>query len=262
MRRILALVVLASTPLAASGQGFVVTSDQRAEADAYYRLGGSITGNLGLTQDFSGVNFYAIEDRSFSFNGFSGRGYAEHGATFTPANPGIGGGFTSVVMDACTSAEIFTAATTNDEDRAYGIAHGEIVFDVQTAQNWTWVGFWQGFTFNSGAYYEVSGEISLIDVNSGTPIVQDIRQSANGVGDWADPINYAGVLGPGTYQLTWSHQSIVANGSTPWGFFGVSTGGSPLVSCINSTFSLSPIPAPGAVALFGVAAACALRRRR
>ncbi len=262
MRRIIVLAMFGSTAVAASGQGFIVASSQRAEADAYYRIGTTFIGNPGLTQDFSGADFYGVEDRFFSFNGFSGRGYAEHGATFTPSNPGIGGGFTSVVMDACTSAEIFTAATSNSEDRSFGTAEGVITFNVVTSQAWNWAGAWQGGTLNTGAYHQVTGMISLIDLSTGTPLVMEFRQSINGIGDWFEPIGFSGVLGPGTYELTWLHESIVANGATQWGFFGVTTGGSPLVSCINSTFTLAPIPAPGAIFAFGLGMLGVVRRHR
>lgn len=242
------------------GQGVLTGSDQTARAEAYYRTGTTFFGNYGLVNDLSGSDFWAVEDRLFGFNGFSGRGYAEHGATFTPSSPLIGGSFSSVVLDACTSAEIFSAATMNSEDRAYGLARGEIVFDVLTAQSWSWTGAWQGLTYDSGAFYRVSGEISLLNNSTGGYIVNETRSSLNGFGDWIEPIAFGGVLNPGTYTLTWSHESIVANGFTPWGFFGVTTGGAPLVSCVNSTFSL--VPAPGSMMVLGFGLVLTGARRR
>lgn len=247
----------------ACAAGTLLGSDQRALADAYWRSGSTFNRNLGDSHDTtSGNNFYAVEDRSHSFGGFSGRGYAEHGATFVAPNPGIGGLFDAVTMDACTSAEIWTADPSNSEDRAYGLARGEVTFSIGVAHSWTWIGAWQGFTYDSGAYYRVSGEISLVDLGTGLPVVFDTRQSLNGTGDWADPINLAGVINAGTYRITWMHESIVANGSTPWGFFGVSIGGAPLVSCVNSTFSMVPVPAPATLPVVCGALLVAYRRRR
>ncbi len=247
----------------AMAQGTLLMSDQQALADAYWRSGSTYNRNMGDTHDTtSGNNFYAVEDRTHFFGGFSGRGYAEHGATFFGANPGIGGQFNAVTMDACTSAEIWTPESANSEDRAYGLARGEIEFSIGIAHNWTWLGAWQGQTYNSGAYYRVSGEISLVDVNTGIPVVFDTRNSINGVGNWADPINYAGLINAGTYRITWMHESVVANGSTPWGFYGVTTGGAPLVSCCNSTFSMTPVPAPATSVLAIAAGSLIFARRR
>lgn len=259
MRLTVLIVALGVLTGAAQSQGVLVGSDQRAQAEAYYRTGTTVSGNFGLTNDFSGADFWATEDRSFGFDGFSGRGFAEHGATFTPSNPMINGVFSSVVLDACTSAEISSATTTNSEERAHGLARGEIVFDVLTTQSWSWIGAWQGMTFDSGVFYRVSGEISLFDHSTGGFIVNETRSSLNGVGDWFEPIALGGVLNPGSYTLIWSHESIVANGFTPWGFYGMQTGGAPLVSCINSTFSL--VPAPGTIMVVGLGLIMAGRRR-
>lgn len=249
--------------LDACAQGTLLVSDQRALADAYWRSGATYNRNLGDTHDTtSGNDFHAVEDRSHAFGGFSGRGYAEHAATFVGANPGIGGQFFAVTMDACTSAEIWTADPSNSEDRAYGLARGEIEFSIGDDHFWSWLGGWQGQTHDSGAYYRVSGEISLVNVITGTPVVFDTRQSLNGFGDWSDPINYSGLLHAGTYRITWMHESIVANGSTPWGFYGVTTGGAPLVSCCNSTFNMVPVPAPATSVLSLAAGTLVLRRRR
>ena len=259
----LALVVGAGWTAPAMAHGTLLVSDQRALADAYWRSGSTYNRNRGDTHDTtSGNNFYAVEDRSHWFGGFSGRGYAEHGATFFGANPGIGGQFNAVTMDACTAAELWTADASNSEDRAYGLARGEIVFSIGVAHNWSWIGAWQGQTHNSGAYYRVSAEISLVDVGTGLPVVFDTRQSLNGSGNWADPINYSGLINAGTYRITWMHESIVANGATPWGFFGVTTGGAPLVSCCNSTFSMTPVPAPATSVLCMAAGTLVLTRRR
>lgn len=257
-----AAAVLGSAAISASGSAIVTFSDQQAKAEAYWRQGTTLIGNFGQVQDYSGNDFLHAEDRPHAFGGFSGRGFAKHGATFTPGSPGIGGAFDSVLLEACTSAEIWTPDANNSEDRAYGLAQGVIEFSLHAPHFWNWTGFWQGNTYNSGAYYRVSGEISLVDTITGTPIVFDTRTSLNGVGNWADPINYGGTLGAGSYRLTWSHESICANGSTPWGNYGVTTGGAPLTSCYPSTFSVTPVPAPAAAPLALVAMLAANRRRR
>lgn len=257
-----AAAVLGSAAFAASGSGYVSYSHQRDRAESYWRQGTTFNGNFADVNDYSGNDFWHVEDRIHAFGGYSGRGFAKEGATFTPSNPGIGGAFDSLLMEACTSAEIWTAASNNSEDRAYGLARGEVEFNLLTPHDWTWTGFWQGTTYNSGAYYRVSGEISLIDLVSGTPIVLENRSSLNGVGDWADPINFFGTIGPGSYRITWMHESICANGATPWGFFGVTTGGAPLVSCYPSLFTLREVPAPATVPLALTAMLAACRRRR
>lgn len=263
MRLLSAGIVLCCAASTASGQGYLYESDQQARAEAYYRDGGSFNGNFGLAQRFIGDNFYEIEDRSHGWLGFSGRGFAAHGATFGPPSPGVNNGaFTSLIMEACTSAEIWTGATTGSEDRAYGLASGRIKFHVTTQQQWSWIGGWQGATYDSGIYYQVSGSITLFDITGGgsVPIVDEQRVSLNGVGDWAEPINFAGTLNPGSYELAWSHESIAANGFTPWGFYGVGIGGAPLVSCIDSTFRLIPTPGTALIVIFGLAGGT--RRRR
>lgn len=261
---VVAVVLGAGWTAPAMAQGTLLVSDQRALADAYWRSGSTYNRNRGDTHDTtSGNNFYAVEDRSHWFGGFSGRGYAEHGATFFGANPGIGGQFNAVTMDACTSAEIWTPEHFNSEDRAYGLARGEIEFSTSVPQIWSWIGAWQGSTYNSGAYYRVSGEISLVDVsNPSLPIVYERRDSVDGLGNWAEPINFSGRINPGTYRIVWMHESVVANGATPWGSFGATTGGAPLVSCCNSTFSMTPVPAPATSALCMAAGAMIFARRR
>jgi hypothetical protein len=250
-------------PNTAHAQGTVIASDQRALADAYWRSGTTFNRNMGDSHDTtSGNNFSAIEDRDHSFDGFSGRGYAQHGATFFAANPGIGGQFNALTMDACTSAEIYTADTSNSEDRAYGLARGEVMFSIDVAHDWDWIGAWQGATYDSGAYYRVVGEISLVNVNTGIPIVMDTRTSLNGAGDWADPISLAGQIDAGTYRITWMHESVVANGFTPWGFFGATIGGAPLISCVNSTFTMTPVPGPSTLSIACGALLVVSRRRR
>ncbi len=245
----------------ASAQGTLTLSDQSARADAYYVVGSSPVGNSGLTQDFSGADFYAIEDRSFFGGGFSGRGYAEHGATFTPTSPLIGGQFSSVILDACTSAEVFTSNVgPHKMERAYGLASGIIEFSITAPMNWTWIGAWQGQSFNTGSFDRVTGHISLVDMNLGTQHVNQTMVSLNGVGDWNAGFSLGGLLAPGQYQLTWSHESLVEGGLTPQGFFPTAKGGGPLISCVDSVFTLIPAPAPGA--LLGLAGLAFARRKR
>jgi hypothetical protein len=245
----------------ALAQGVLTHSDQSARADVYFHDGSSQIGVFGLTPDFSGADFYAVEDRSFAAGGFSGRAYAEHGATFTPSSPLIGGSFTSVILDSCTSAEVFSSNIgPHVEEVAHGVALGIIEFTLAAPMNWTWAGGWQGYSFNTGSYNRVSGLMSLIDLNLGTQHVNQTQTSLNGAGDWNQTFFLGGTLGPGQYQLSWGHESLVTGGNTPFGFFPTAFGGAPLISCINSTFSL--VPAPSAVALLSLAGLSAAHRRR
>ena len=248
----------------ALGQGTLTYSDQSATADAAYRIGANPPiGNSGVVQDFSGADFYGVEDRAFIGNGFDGRGYAEHGATFTASNPLIGGMFSSVVLDACTSAEVTQSNIgVHSSERAYGLADGIIEFSLSAPMFWSWAGGWQGNSFQTGAYNRVRGHMSLVDINVGTPYVSDTRTSLNGVGDWQQFFALGGLLGPGDYRLRWSHESIVTGGGTPFGSYPTALGGAPLVSCIDSTFSLMPVPEPTSALLLAGAAIAVLRRRR
>jgi len=258
-----ALLVAVASAGTALGQGTLLGSDQQAYADAYWRLGANYQRNLGDTHDTTSFDsFYAVEDRTHQFQKFRGRGFAEHGATYTPTTPGFLGQFSSVVMDACTSAQIFTPDTNNSEDRATGLAQGIIDFRIDAPQDWTWIGAWQGATSSTtgSAFYRVRGHISLVDSFTGAQIVFEDRVSLMGSGDWAEPIGFSGTLFPGSYRLTWMHESIVANGDTPWGHYGVSVGGGPLISCVNSTFTLVPGPSVLGVVFGGLVLAA--RRRR
>lgn len=248
----------------ARGQATLTLSDQRAQADARFQIGANpAVGNFGLTSSLTGADFYGIEDRSFTGSNFSGRGYAEHGATFTPSNPLLGGMFSSVVLDACTSAEVFNSNIgPHTSERAYGLGAGIIEFSLATTVQWSWIGGWQGNSFQTGSFHRVQAEMSLTDINVGTPYVNDSRVSLNGVGDWQQFFAHGGILGPGDYRLTWSHESMATGGSTPFGFFPTAQGGAPLVSCINSVFSVTPVPSPTSGSLAVALAALAASRRR
>lgn len=247
----------------AVAQGVLTYSDQLAQADALYEIGTSTFGNSGFTRDLTGVDFHAIQNRRHVASTFDGRGYAEHGATFFPTSPGIGGPFLGAILDACTSAEI-TRSTIGPHsyEEAYGLASGVIEFTIDDPHFWSWAGGWQGSSFNTGAYNLVDAEMSFVDTVSGTPYVYDYRSSLNGVGDWVQNFAYGGLVGPGSYRITWWHQSYCAGGNTPFGFFATGKGGAPLISCINSTFLLTPVPAPGAASLLALAAFSPRRRRR
>ncbi|MCC6229437.1 MAG: hypothetical protein IT432_09440 [Phycisphaerales bacterium] len=243
-------------------QGVLTASDQIAQADALYTSGASTFGNSGLTRDQAGVDFHATQDRRHVAASFDGRGFAEHGATFLPSNPGINGPFLGAILDACTSAEITRSAIgPHSYEEAYGLASGLIEFTIDTPHNWSWVGGWQGASFSTGAYNLVDAELSFSDINTGTPYVYDYRASLNGVGDWVQNFAYGGVIGPGNYRITWWHESYCAGGNTPFGFFASGAGGAPLISCINSTFQIWPVPAPGTAALLATAALALCRRR-
>ncbi len=245
----------------ASAQGVLTASDQIAQADALYEIGSSAFGNSGLTRDLTGVDFHAIQDRRHVATSFDGRGFAEHGATFFPTSPGINGPFLGAVLDACTSAEITRSSIgAHSYEEAYGLASGLIEFTIDTPHLWSWAGAWQGNSFNTGAYNLVDAEISFSDTVSGTSYVYDYLASLNGVGDWSQNFAYGGVIGPGSYRITWWHQSYCAGGNTPFGYFATGHGGGPLISCVDSTFLLTPLPSPGPTSLLMLALPAARRR--
>lgn len=252
---------LAAAPAAA--QGTITYSEQLAYAAAYYNQGFGDIGNAGGVPDYSGADFYGIEDHSFTGGGFSGRGYAEHGATFTPSNPLVGGSFSSVILDACTSAHVSQSNINSHVfEVAYGVAIGQIEFTLTTAVNWTWNGGWQGTSFNTGAFNLVSADLILEDINTNFSHVGQTMGSLNGQSNWSQAFAFAGTLGPGDYRLAWRHESIVTGGSTAYGLYPTALGGAPLVSCINSVFSMVPVPAPGTGAALLIAGALGVRRRR
>lgn len=263
-RRVVHVLVPSFTLLAsqAAAQGVLTASDQIAQADALYEIGASAFGNSGQTRDLTGVDFHEIQDRRHVATSFDGRGYAEHGATFFPTSPGIGGPFLGAILDACTSAEItHSTIGPHSYEEAYGLASGLIEFTIDQPHFWSWAGAWQGNSFNTGAYNLVDAEISFSDTVTGTPYVYDYRASFNGVGDWSQSFAYGGLIGPGNYRITWWHESYCAGGNTPFGYFATGKGGGPLISCVDSTFQLTPVPGPGAASLLLVAALVPRRRR-
>jgi hypothetical protein len=230
----------------ASAQGVLTYSDQLAQADALYEVGTTTFGNSGITRDLTGVDFHAIESRPYSAGGFTGKGYAEHGATFFPSNPGINGPFFGAILDACTSAEI-TRSTIGPHsyEEAYGLASGVIEFDIFQPHFWSWAGGWQGASFNTGAYNLVNAEISFSDTNSGASYVYDYRASTNAIGDWVQ--NFAlwrsdrpwklphHLVAPVLLRRRQHAVRLLLHGRRR---------GAPLISCINSTFQITPVPAP------------------
>ncbi|MCG3123547.1 MAG: hypothetical protein GIKADHBN_01967 [Phycisphaerales bacterium] len=246
----------------AAGQGTLLVSHQQAQAEATYRIGSTTFGNSGSQTDNTGIDFNAIETQSFAFGGYSGRGYAQEAVMFNPSSPMIGNQFDTAVLEACTSAEIFTSNIgAHTTETAHGLAIGIIEFSVSEPMGWSWVGAWQGWTQSTPGFYAVGGELLLEDVNTSFAHVSQTRLSINGSAGWQETFAYGGVLNPGVYRLLWSHESLVMGGNTPFGFYPDGEGGAPLISCVNSTFHLFPIPAPGSMGLFAVAAAV-LRRRR
>lgn len=246
----------------ASGQVTLTRSDQQAQAHAYYSAGSSQFGNFGLSTSSNGADYVGRESRSFAKDGYSGKGFAVIAATFTAPSPMLGGAFSSVVLDACTSAECFASRIgPHSLENSYGLAYGTIEFDLSAPMIWSWAGGWQGYSHNTNAFHRVAGEMTLVDTVSGVSYVNEFRTSVNGVGDWLEYFSRGGVLGPGSYRLTWGHESYLGGGNTPFGFFPTSEGGAPLVSCIPSTFTLTSVPAPGMGAVFALAGVAALRRR-
>lgn len=251
------VVVVLGSPL--MGQGTLLYSDQQARADAHYIRTAGPVGNFGVQQSFDGSDFYRFEDRAFAGSGFSGRGYAEHGATFLPSSPMIHGQFMGVIMDACTSAEVFQSNIgVNSYERAYGLASGVIEFSIHAPMVWNLAGSTRGSSFNTGANNIVNGAVELVDMITGVALFSQVDSTINGVGDWVTFFNAGGVLPTGSYRLSWSHESIVEGGLTGSGFFGTAAGGAPIVVCMNSVFTLTP--APGGLALIGVVGLIPRRR--
>ena len=245
-------------------QGTLTYSDQLARAEARYFSPGPV-GNLGLTPDLTGVDFNATEDHSFTGGGFSGRGFAEHAITFTPPNPGINGSFSSAVLEACTSAEVSASNLQlpgpHTSEVAHGRASGLIKFNLSAPMIWTWDGVSQGNSYNTGSYNSVAAVFTLTDLNFPfTQYVNMTNVSINGVGDFYIPFSLGGLLQPGDYRLTWSHESLVTGGNTPYGYFPTAVGGAPLVSCIPSIFTL--VPEPGTATLLALGGIAVIRRSR
>ena len=262
---VMALAANSLVTMATFGQGIVVLSGSVESAGAVYRRPVVPVGNSGTTPETMGHDFMYHDARPFQAGGFSGLGVAHLGATFSPSGPlGIGREFSSVVLDACTSAEIFGSSVSpsgpNRSEEAYGRAMGMFQFSLASPTGWAWSGLAQGNTFNTGAYHSVTASFGLRDVNTLTSYVNLTDTSTNGVGDFFVPFSFGGVLPAGTYELTWSHQSIHTGGITAFGNFPTAAGGAPLVSCIPSVFSL--VPSPGALGLLGVAGVLGARRRR
>lgn len=250
----------------AHAQGTLTWSDNKAEAGARFRESGPYVENLGDTPDFNpGTDYVGVQDRTLDTDGFYGRGYAYLGATYNPSSPGVGGPFQGAILDACTSAEVYNSDIGSGPPHhtfevAWGWANGRIEFSISEPMSWSWIGGWQGNTYNMGSYNEVSALHELINIDTGTAYVNTSRSSVNGVGDWVEHFSRGGVIPAGNYRLTWSHESLVAGGNTIFGWYWTAQGGAPLVSCINSEFRL--FPAPGSLALLGAGGLMATRRRR
>lgn len=266
-RYMIAFVVGAAAAVSVvHAQGTLTASYQVSHASALYELPNSTTfGNVGQTSTLPGTgnNFTASENRLFTNNGFSGRGFAVVAATFNPSGPGLGGPFMGATLDACTSAEVFASNIGPHRlEESYGLAYGEISFNLSQGMAWTWNGVSQGTSYNTGSYHAVTAEFTLTDINSGFSYVNMSDTTINGVGNFFIPFALGGYLPPGDYRLTWLHESICTGGNTQYGFYPTAFGGAPLVSCIPSTFSLFPIPTPSTAAAFSLAGLIATRRRR
>ncbi len=250
----------------ASGQATLTFSSQRAEANSYY-VGPGPVGTFGLATNPPGTgnDFFAIEDSPANVGGFSGRGFSEEAVTFTPSNPGINGSFSSAVLEACTSAEIFTSRVPpvgpHIREESYGLASGLIEFSLSQPVGWTWNGVAQGTSYNTGSYHAVSAVFTLREINLGTTYVNLSNTTINGVGDFFNPFAFGGVLPAGDYRLTWLHESIATGGNTVYGNFPTAVGGAPLVSCIPSVFTIT-VPGPGAAVVLGLGGVLVVRRRR
>lgn len=266
MNRSLISFAIAITAAAsvATAQGTLTGSYQESVAHAYYVSAGGTPGNFGTstTPPGWGNDFTATQNRPYSFNGFSGRGYAVVGAAFTPSSPGLGGSFDALQMDACTSAEVFQSAIgPHAREESFGRAYGEVHFSISQQMNWTWNGVSQGTSYNTNSYHAVTAAFTLTETTSGASHVNMLDVTTNGVGNFFNAFSLGGVLPAGDYRITWLHESICTGGNTQFGFYPTAFGGAPLVSCIPSIFTLS-VPTPGAAGLFGLGALTATRRRR
>lgn len=245
------LAVLAGAS-AAMAQGVLIASPQTIESNAGY------SGFFGVNQDYrqasdlSGLDVFMQQQSYKNAAGFEGIGYADRGATFAPANPGIGGSFFSAVLDGCVSGSIRQTNPLNISETGWGWSYGSIDFTVATPQSWSWIGSMQGQSDPAAAYSYVEQEMFLQDLSGGGFMVYDFQSSTNGSSNWFYPFSYGGVLNPGTYRVSWEVLAEV------WGPGGPDNG--LCLACHNSTFSM--IPAPGATALFVVAGFAAFRRRR
>lgn len=256
-------VVAGVAPLHAHANGTLAYSHQKAEAGAVYDAGGSLIGNMGKVESYTGSDFVGVQNRSYSVPSYWGKGFAHHGAAFLTPGSVVGAPFSGAILDACTSAEIFHSSIgAHAYEAAYGMANGIIEFTLSKPMNWSWIGGWQGNTYSTGSYNEVLAVHELIDLGSGFGVVSQSRSSLNGSGDWVEYFSRGGTLAAGHYRLTWSHESYVMGGNTPFGFYATGLGGAPLVSCINSEFRIWDVPAPSSLALLGAAGCVAARRRR
>lgn len=268
MKYIASFVLVALVATSAFAQGTVTFSNSRDLASVVRRSGSITSGPTGLSTEMSGNDFSFVQDRQIPTGAFRGRGYAELGATFTPSSPfGIPRDFSSVQLEACTSAEIFASNVgvspgTNVFEEARGSARGLFHFSISSPMAWTWNGVAQGNTFNTNSYHSVTAAFGLREVTTLTPYVSLSSTSTNGVGDFFIPFSFGGTLPAGTYEITWSHESIVTGGVTSFGTFPTAFGGAPLVSCIPSVFTLVPTPSSGALLAVGGLVAMRGRRRR
>ncbi len=266
MKYIASFVLIASVATSVFAQGTVTFSNSVDNASMVVRSGSITSGPTGTITESLGNDFSFVQDRQIVTGPTRGKGYAELGATFTPSGPlGLGRVFSSVQLEACTSAEIFSSAVapslgTNVFEAARGSARGLFRFSISSPMAWTWNGVAQGNTFNTGSYHSVTAAFGLRDVFAPISYVNMSNTSTNGVGDFFIPFSLGGVLPAGTYEITWSHESIVTGGVTSFGTFGTAQGGAPLVSCIPSVFSL--VPAPSTAMLLGLGGLIAARRRR
>jgi len=242
----------------AHGQAILVSQFEETEANAWvWEWNGNVNNNYGIDQANSGLDYNHAEYRTLQEHGYDGYGNAWRDTPFTPSNPGLGGSFlgfgTNAGAEACQFASDFG---NHQEEGSWGQHNGTLKFDVLTPMNWSWQGNWQGQSLNAGHYFNAHGELHFKDAIGGGIIINEVRDSLMGVGDWNEPISFGGTLFPGTYEISWEASVEI------WGWHGAQLPLGCVPTFMSGNFSLSPIPAPGAAAVLGIAGLAATRRRR
>lgn len=250
-------VFLAATA-AASGQAQLVQAHEETEANAWvWEWNGAVKQNHGFDSSNIGIDYSHTEFRSLTEHGYDGYGTGWRNTMFSPSNPGVGGYFYGFSTDAGAEACQFSSDFGNhQEEGSWGWTDGKLTFSVLVPMAWSWQGWWQGTTLPVGHYFNAHAELHVEDLGGGF-YVNEVRDSLNSVGDWNEPISFGGIFYPGTtYTVAWTMLAEI------WGWHGAQVPLGCVPTSMTGNFNLSPIPAPGAAALFGLAGISAARRRR
>lgn len=253
-----AMILLAAGCAAAAHGGAVLVSDfEETEANAWvWEWNGQVKNNHGIDTSNAGLDYNHAEYRQYTEHGFDAYGNGWRNTPFSPPNPGIGGAFsgfgTHAGAEACQFASDFA---NHQEEGAWGWSDGKLKFDVLTPMIWSWQGQWSGQTLNAGHYFNAHAEIHFEDAGGGI-LVNEVRDSLMGVGDWNEPFSFGGVLNPGTYTVGWTVLAEI------WGWHGAQASLGCVPVYMDGNFTLSEIPAPGTLVLLAASGLTAARRRR